>query len=126
MQDYYYLEQDQIPPWSHDPHTLQPHLHQDNLIILRISPVIDAQILEGLLTLRLGLIGRIDDYLLSTDGASSSANSKRQFETPEVLCRLLENGPTPSVRFLEIEFDLSGKGETSVSMTSGEMVSMYG
>ena len=51
----------------------------------------------GLLTLRLGLTGGINDYLLSTDGTSPSANSKRQLETPEVSRRLLEHGPTPSI-----------------------------
>ena len=63
--------------------------------------------LGELLTLRLN--GRINDYLLCTDGAGPSANSKCQLEGAEVPRCLLEYGPTPSIRFLEIELDLSRK-----------------
>jgi len=49
--------------------------------------------LVSLLTLELGLIGRINDYLLSTYGAGPSADSKCKLETPEVSRRLLEDGP---------------------------------
>ena len=65
--------------------------------------------LASLLTLGLGLIGRINDYLFPTDGAGPSANSKRKLEPPQILGRLLEHGPALSVRFLEIQFDLKRK-----------------
>jgi hypothetical protein len=64
-------------------------------------PVNDAGMSADSLTLGLGPNGGINDYLLSTNGPGPSTDSKRKLEPPEVLGRLLEQGPAPSIGFLE-------------------------
>lgn len=61
----------------------------------------DAEMLANLLTLGLGLNGGINDYLLSTDSPGPSADSKRKLDPSEVQVGLLEQGPAPSIGFLE-------------------------